>query len=360
MTSLDYYLTKDHSARQRMILISVAAGALVGVSLQLLNTPFNLAVIACVATTVSIQFIGALTYKTATVVKRTGTSRITVPTPQVRRYLIQTAVSAAGFVVSVALRVPSIEAAIMDRKLREAINGKPPYPKAYHLVRSAIQNDIRANLPSIDSAKRRAIGGALEAGLTPDELNKSLAPTLAQLEAYKLYALTGIKLDTAPSSVFFPSGTYRLTEPVSSDSVSLIGQSRNTTIQVVDFDSTPDAAALFIYGKEMQKDAVIGNMTALRRSANVSTAPAFVAAESEAFRVAVTDVTLSNVAQDLDTVIWVNTSFDHCRVTYRGGPLEIRSVTFIDCVFSSAGGKAQFVLDKIRANGEKPFTLVMH
>jgi hypothetical protein len=360
MTSLDYYLTKDHAARQRTILISVAAGALAGMSLQLLNGSFALAVIACVAITVGIQFLRALTYKTAIVAKRKPTNRATLPAPQVRRYLIQAAVSAAGFFVLVALRVSRIEAAVMDRKLREAIAGKPPYPKAYHLVRAAIQNDIPADPPSIDSAKRRAISGALEARLTPDELNKSVAPTLVQLEVYKLYALTGIKLNTAPVSVFFPSGTYRVGGSVKGDGVSLAGENRSTTIELVDFDNTPESPALFVYTNEMRSDVVLGNMTALRRSDNISTAPAFVAAESGAFRVAVTDVTLSNLSQDLDTVIWVNTSFNRCRVTYRGGALEMNSVTFTDCVFSSAAGKGQLVLDKIRANGEKPMTLKVH
>lgn len=47
MTNLDYYLTYDHAARGRTMLLSVAAGAVMGMFSEWLGAPVKVSAILC-------------------------------------------------------------------------------------------------------------------------------------------------------------------------------------------------------------------------------------------------------------------------------------------------------------------------
>ena len=101
VTSLDNYLINDQTARRRIMLISIASGALAGMLAESWGIPFDYAVIMCVAVTALVEIIGALGLLTSVHTRLFETS-------SVRRSLVLTAYSTAFLLLATILRTPRI------------------------------------------------------------------------------------------------------------------------------------------------------------------------------------------------------------------------------------------------------------
>jgi hypothetical protein len=357
---LDYYLTQDHAARQRTMLFSVFAGAVAGATAQLVGVSTNRAFEICVVIVAAFELGRALGYQRASQEKRTRTA-VVLP---LRRYAIRVAFSAFVVFILALLRIPHIEAAVIDRKLRKMTEEDPfPFEKVDALINLAIQNSIRIPEKSIAAAKRQALRAAVLNTKVPSASPASA--TLAHLEAYTLYDVAALRLRLS-IVIFLPARTYVIYGPIHSPSSSNLGESRDGVILDVEFKSTDvvfkhtnEMPAVMSY-PEMRSDALIARMTARGQSlAAVADAPEFVrkAPGDESYKLAVLDLTISNLRQTVDGLIWIDVLFDHCLITYQGGPIQLERVIFRDCNLSASTQAGAKVLDYIRSQGDKPVTL---
>jgi len=349
MTKLDYYLTQDHAARQRTMLISVSVGALAGMLAELLGAAFNVAVVVCVLTVGGLEIIRAVSY--APPVRKIIQS--SADFQETRRYLLGLVYSAVGCLAVAFWASPRVEA-MVERKLREATAGDPPYDKANKLIKSALQNDIRINSATVEIVRRKVAG--THSRVTGD-VQASVNLTLAQLDAYQIYVLTGIKLNVVPRAVFLSAYTYSVNDTIRVNWGPNIGEDRSrATINAVDFNRA-QSPAIFSYEGGGSRDAFVSHLTATSTmSGGAFVPPAFIQRDSSPSKLAVFDVTVLNLSQALDDIIWVNVTFDRCRINYQGGRLQLKWVTFKDCQFNSENESARAILDRIRQQGTNSMT----
>jgi hypothetical protein len=122
MKNLDYYLDYDHSARRNTTLLSVAAGAVIGMFLEWVGVPSKIAAVCCVVTVGAIEVARAWRYVQPATKKQIITADSIL---HVRRSLILAPVSILLFVAMSFLPVSRIEAAVIERKLKD--DAKDPF-----------------------------------------------------------------------------------------------------------------------------------------------------------------------------------------------------------------------------------------
>lgn len=349
MTDLDYYLTEDHAARTRTMLISIAAGVgCAGLAATVWGLPDKTVAFICGAVTIGTEITRALTYT------RKYTSNYSESPLLLRRYLIRLAVSLPVF-----LAVPALQAGFVDRKLLKAIQEGPPYNKAKRLLIFGLRNGIAVHITTLDITQETVSQAYMS---LPEKEREEAGATLAQILVYELYVKTNVRLAVGIGVVFIPGdqsggGTFRIENSVRSPYVAMVGQDKNHAGLEVDFDNTPKTPAVLIYSNTVgggpHPDAILADLSVKRPlERNLANAPAFVLTEASHQKVAIMDVVVSNLSQALDTIIWVDVTFDRCRISYDGGPLLLKNVIFNDCEFESSP-----VLDKIRSHGGNPVTL---
>lgn len=357
---LDYYLTQDHAARQRTMLFSVFAGAVAGATAQLAGVSTSGSFEMCILAVAAIEVGRALSYRTASQGKRPRTA-VVLP---LRRYAVRGAFSAFVVFILALLKIPHIEAAVIDRKLREMTEEDPlPFEKVDALIKLAIQNSIPIPEKSIAAAKHQALRAAVSNTKEPSTSPASV--TLAHLEAYTLYEVAAVSLRLA-IVVFLPAKTYVIHGPIYSKySNSSLGESRDGVVLQIEFKSTDvffkhtnELPVVFNY-PDMGSDVLIARMTARGQSLDLADAPEFVrkAAVDKSYKLAVLDLNISGLRQTLDGLIWTDVLFDRCFITYQGGPIYLDRVTFRDCDFSASTEASTKVLDYVKSQRGRPVTL---
>jgi hypothetical protein len=352
MTNLDYYLTEDHAARRKTTLICVVVGAVLGLVVKGLSLSLNTTTIACVLAAGAVEFGRALTYK-----RESRKVQRTKPVLSRRRYVIQGAFSAAMFAILSFLRIPRAEAAIIERQLGNAANQDPPeYDKVNNLIDFAIQNSVPLN-PAIVDATRKQVVRFLPASLGSGEVSR----TLARLDGYALYAFAKLTLNIRLPVVAAPVGELPIHGPVYGRAgVSLTGADRNATKLIADFIHSPRTPGVLLYGgSDMKADALVTHMTVTWSGSNLADAPFFLIRlpEDRIHRVVVFDVTVIDMRQTLDGIIWVGVLFDRCRITYSGGTLQMQDVIFRECEFVAENEHAAQVIEFFREQGQNAITL---
>jgi hypothetical protein len=348
---LDYYLAQDHAARQRTMVISVITGALAGATAELAKVPAQGAFGICVLTVIVIEFAGALGY--GKVAERSRQAAVIFP---VRRYLIRAALPAISIFVLAFLGIPNIEAAVVQRRLREMTGEDPlPFEKVDALINLAIQYQIPIPERSIAAAQRRVLAAAK---VSEPTVPTPASATFARLEAYTLFKVTAVRLHLS-TAVLLPPETLTIHGPVYAFSSSVLGQSRNVTVIDVAFKRTEAMAAVINYGLQMQSDALVAHMAATGRTLAPAETPQFIRklAESEGYKVAALDLRISNLRQTLDELIWIDVVFEHCLIAYAGGAIRLEGVVFLDCEFSASSQAGEKVLEYIRSYEGSPVTL---
>jgi hypothetical protein len=362
MSNLDYYLLEDHAARRRTTLVGAAVGAALGIVLQGLGLSLNVTALVCFAAAGVVEITGVITYRQ--VIRK---ARTPAPVMSFRRELLQGALSAAAILILALLRIPRLEAAIWERKLIQATAGLPPYDKANEIVQSAIESDVAIGLKSVDTARLQIfphltaanppVGPPPAVTLSPAQEKGSANFTSVQLDVYTIYRLTGVKLNPLLRALIL-SGIYSVDATLHVNWGPIIGLSRaHSGLREVDFKNTY-GNSVFQYEGGEDRDAYVAHLTAASvRSGSPVTPPAFIQRDNSSSRLAVFDVSLSDLAQTLDDIIWADVTFDRCYITYRGGPLQIKDVTFRNCDFIADNESAQAVLEQIKLQGEKPVTI---
>jgi hypothetical protein len=150
MNNIDFYLTHAHSARRRIMYMSVATGAFIGGVAQFLEVPFNHAVIACVAATGLVEIIGAFRY-----VEPDRKGQRAVAVLPVRRDLIRAAFSAAAMLLLSLLRIPHMGELVFERKLQQA-SGDPTSPRNIQDVKLVLAQATAAQVPISSDVVRTA------------------------------------------------------------------------------------------------------------------------------------------------------------------------------------------------------------
>jgi hypothetical protein len=360
MTDLDYYLTCDHAARRSTTLLSVAAGTGVGMLSQELGASLKVAAGLCVLSIGCIEIVRAWRYAQPTPKKRQAAD---LPSPARRRFLIVAPVSAILFLMMAFLPIPLIEAAVVERRLRRMTDEtSPPLEKVSALLVSAMQNGIPISEKSIDAAQYKILRAAAQSTSSPTRPSPTPATaTFAQLEAYRLYSVAGVRLYIY-DSILLPAQLFPFDGPVYGHFVSTLGLSRTATVLDVTFKRTEaNVAALnYTYDPRVTDDVLVGRMTATGQSLVLSEAPEFIhraPARNESRKVVVSNATISNLHQTLDGLLWIDVEFDHCLITYQGGSIYMDRVSFHDCEFSVPNQADAEVADYVRAQGTKPVTL---
>lgn len=115
MSDLDYYLNHDHAARRNTTLVSVTAGAGTGMLLEWAGAPSKIPAICSVLIIGAIEVVRAWRY-----VQPAERTQFAADAPSAtRRSLILAPVSALVFMIVALLPVPRIEAAVVERRLRD-------------------------------------------------------------------------------------------------------------------------------------------------------------------------------------------------------------------------------------------------
>lgn len=349
MTSLDYYLNEDHAARRRTTLLAVAVGAATLIICRLLGFTTNLSVVLTALATGTVEVGRAASYKPlSTRARRTRPASITT-----RRYVLRAIGSAAGLLLASMLRVPRIEAAILERRILKATSGSSSYDKAARLISYAYENDIPISKSVVDTAKRR-----LTQAYSVAPQNSSIGTSLSQLIAYEVYRRTGLKLTLPANGVIAGPSPLKLWAGISVPpwGAVFVGEGiASTTLEVL-FDYSPDMKPAVMSLAQQQNDSAFTNFSVVRKG-DLITAPAFVLLDEGARTVVVLDVAVLNLSQTLDDVVWDNVTFDHCRVGYRGGRVHLGSVRFKNCEFIAENDKGRDLLNQLQTFGEQPVTL---
>jgi hypothetical protein len=345
MTDMDYYLTCDHAARTRSMVISIAVGVACAAVATFLELPDKMVAFICGAVTIGTEIISATAYT------RRYPSKSSESPFLIRRYLLRLAVSLPLFVVA-----PVVQAGIVDRKLLKAMQEGPPYNKAKRLLIFGLRNGIVVHVATLDVTRQTVTQAYLS---LPDEEREKTGTTLAQILAYELYIQTQIKLTVGIVAVFIPRGSFLIGNSLKMQYVTTVGEDKNRADIMVAFDKTPQNPAVLVYEKRADPplDAILAHLSVKRPGWSLDNAPALVLMEADHQKVAVMDVLVSNLSQTLDSIIWADVVFDHCRILYHGGPLLLKNVLFNDCEFEDSAHNA--VLDKIRRYDGSPVTLTI-
>jgi len=348
--NLDYYLTQDQVARQRTMVFSVVAGALAGAIAESAKAPGDAALGVCLLVVAVIELAGAFSYGRV----RKDNRRTAMVLP-IRRYIVRAAVPAIGILVLSLLRIPNIEAAVVNRRLRE-ITGEDPFPfeKVDELVNFAIQNRIPIPEKSIAAAQQRvlAAAGPSQSPFVPSPASK----TFARLEAYTLYNVTDVRLHLS-GAVLLQDRVFQFYAPVYEGSISVVGESRTTSIIDVKFQRTEEMAAALYFAPGMQSDALVARLGATGRVAPAE-APEFIrkAQQTSAYNVVALELNISNLRQTLDGFIWIDVVFDRCLIAYQGGAIHLQRVSFLNCEFSASDQEGEKLMDYIKSSGSAPVT----
>jgi hypothetical protein len=350
---LDYYLTQDHVARQRTMVFSVVAGALAGAIAESAKAPGDAALGVCLLVVAVIELAGAFSYGRV----RKDNRRAAMVLP-IRRYLLRAAVPAIGILVLSLLRIPNIEAAVVNRRLRE-ITGEDPFPfeKVDELVNFAIQNRIPIPEKSIAAAQQRvlAAAGPAQSPFVPSPASK----TFSRLQAYTLYNVADVRLHLS-GAILLPSRVFQFYAPVFESSISVVGESRSTSIIDVRFRRTADMAAALDFAPGMQSDALVARLGATGKGLAPAETPEFIrrAQETSAYNVVALELNISNLHQTLDGFIWIDVAFDRCLIAYRGGAIHLQGVRFLNCEFSASDHEGEKLMDYIKSSGSAPVTFI--
>lgn len=291
MKNLDYYLTQDHGARGRTMLLSVVAGTAVGMFSEWLNTPRMTSVGLCVLVIGAIEIGRGWRY-----VQPTEKKRVAADLPStIRRTLILTPVAVMLFLVVALLPVPELEAAVIERKLKE--NAEHPYdPES---MKDTSRTLIHAEVANIN-----------------------LRPTVVES--------TGKKFLNAAEG-----------DP----------NAWNTTIQVLNYKSFLNVS-LTVETKNVLPEGTILKTVYSYRSPKGTTPPRFSVAgavpREEAAQFAVMGlpdpdasvpigndwIMLDDGAITLDNMLMKKVAFRKVQIFYEGGPLILHGVYFLSCTFN--------------------------
>src|SRR6266851_358051 len=350
--NLDYYLTQDHAARGLTMAYAIVAGTLVGAGTQLASFSSHESLGLCVSTVAFIQLVRALRCGKGS---QRG-SRTTIVLP-VRRYLLRAAFLSIGIFILAILRIPRIEAAAADRRLREMTSEDPlPFEKVDALINFAIQNRIPIRSDSITAAQVKVLAAAK--ATSGPTVSPPASTTFARLEAYALYNVADVRLQLS-GAIILRAEPATFYAPVFARSMSMLGLSRTESIIDVKFKRTAAMAAAINYNDAaMGSDALVARMTVTGQELALSDAPEFILKQPEAepHKVVVLGVTVSNLRQTLDRLVWIDVLFDKCLIVYGGGPIHLEAVRFRDCEFSADEVSGE-IFDYIGSRKGQPVTL---
>jgi hypothetical protein len=343
------------------MLLSVAAGTAVGMLLEGLGAPLEVSVGLCGLAVGTIEIMRAWRYAQP-LERRRPVAAVELPS-KLRRSLIRELVPAALLLLMAAFTpIPNIEAAVIGRRLRRLTDEtSPPFDKIKALLESALQNDIPISVRSIDAAQYKVLRVAAQDTSSPSQpVTTQATNTFAQLEAYRLYSVAGMRMQIYVS-ILMPAAPFICYAPIYAHFASMLGSSRTASVFDVRFNRTEiSAAALnYTYDPRVSDDILVANMTATGQSLALAEAPEFIrkAEGDDSRKVAISNVTISNLNQTLDGYLWVEVEFDNCVVTYRGGPIYLDRVLFRNCEFSVPNQADANVAENIKAQGTNAVTL---
>jgi hypothetical protein len=115
MNHVDIYLVKDHPARSRVMFVSILVGVSVGVVGQLAGYSFHAAVVASVLATGIVEIFGMLGYR-----EPVHNDQQKLAAFSVRRGMLRAVFASAAVALLSLLRVPEVEARMLERKLHQA------------------------------------------------------------------------------------------------------------------------------------------------------------------------------------------------------------------------------------------------
>jgi len=244
-----------------------------------------------------------------------------------------------------ALRLPRMQASIIEKQLDRATKGTPPYKEADRIIEFAAQNKIPVRAKSIEIAKRRVTA---KYDSVPAPIQNSVKFTLAQLISLEAISATGEAFNVS-FAVFLKAGQYKIFAPIvisDPQSVAITGEGSGQTVLDIEFDLKFLANAVY-QARQAAGDLIIAHLSAIRQGAGVP--PAFLIADAQLVkmplvRIAALDVVLSRLTQKLDGILWVDVTFDRCEINYDGGSLFLQSVKFIECAFVGGNAQAQTLL----------------
>jgi hypothetical protein len=292
VTNLDYYLTQAHSTRGRTMLLSVVAGAAVGMFSEWLNTPRVTSVSLCVLVIGAIEIGRAWRYVQPTEKKK----RVDADLPStIRRTLILTPVALLLFFVVAFLPVPRLEAAIIERKLKK--NAEHPYnpqsmkETSHTLIHAEVEN-INLRPTVVESAGKKFLNAA--------DGNPSAWNTTVQFLNYKSFLNVSLTIE---SKNVLPVGTHLETR------YNLRWPKGTTQARFSVSGAVPrDQAAQFAVMGLVDPDASIpiGNDWIIATDGAIT----------------------------LDNMLMKKVIFRNVQIFYEGGPLIMHGVYFLSCTFN--------------------------
>jgi hypothetical protein len=119
MSKFDYYLTSDHVARTKTAILSILMGAVAGIVSEVAGMPSKGAAVICLSVVGIVEITSAFLYVLPIEQKRRKSLE---PESFGRRSLIFAPISALLFLLLTLLPTPKIEAAVIERRLKNNAN----------------------------------------------------------------------------------------------------------------------------------------------------------------------------------------------------------------------------------------------
>jgi hypothetical protein len=284
MKNLDYYLTIDHAARTRTMVLSVAGGAMAGMFSESIGAAQIVAVVICFVVVGVLEIGGLWRYKRP-VEKRLHRST-TVHSPA-RRSLILLPVSAVFFLVFALAPTSRVEAAVIEDRLKR--NARNPYDPenakdTERIIENAGAEKIKISPAVLASVGQRFIQSAPS--------NPSARDAAVAIGNYR----TLLTVDPRPELKRSYVPYYQ-------------AKNRNP-------DSWPNVLAV---GEAPADQSAIYNKIGRYPVQGSAVGPAFFTAEGD--------------EEALDGMHFKNVVFRNVRIVYLGGPTILENVYFVNCEF---------------------------
>lgn len=301
MTSLDVYLTEDHSARRLVMFFGVVFGAATGALGELAGYSLTAAVIATFVATGTIEVIGAFGY---------SASRRKVqkwaPSVYVRRALMQIAFAAVAMTALFWVRIPRMEGWLFERKLERAA-ANPASPQSMKEAKEALQRSGNENVQLKPGVVQRTGVRFVQAARTEPRAWDTALDFLSY------------RTSLNPNLVAYANAAQIATTSSSPEFVT------HYQANIPPGYANPDAT-------------VGGNVPAdLAADIHFLNKPSYNEGQQRGRQV----ILLENGGFTLDGLFLRSVVFRNVTIVYSGGPVQLENVIFVNCTFVMQNGAQQ-------------------
>jgi hypothetical protein len=323
---IDHYFNRDHAARSKHFLITTGISAFAFAFcnfVERFSEPWSFIVAAVLVITTSVVCLAAYRPGKSFAARKLQRAPTLTSEPQINELRRSLALGIPAFAASALIFVlaPRTTEAEEFNKRAQRLLEDGDISAAKKIVNAAAECGIPLN-PNVVIANSTPYGEPI--------------PTRDRLAIVRLS--NGETIRIWLPVIYVPKGTYKMSRGIDALWGSIVGAGQeNTSFHIL-------SGALFNYSGQMLSEALISDLKAFSEK---ETRAGFLSTKSESSRIAVSNVILDNLRQDLDRVIWIDVVFRGCAVQCAGDWFTLFNVKFIDCQFEFTEGIPETIKSKL-------------